>query len=119
MLHADWGAQALQACAQVQDSVLFGHKVAQLVGSAAKAKVPVLHVQEAQAVVQQVNGFKLDKSHTFAVNLFDDVSRYMQVPDEYEAPEDKEFSAPVSLSASTMCQIFPASLCQWLSSTRE
>ncbi len=48
-------------------------------------------------MVQQVNGFKLDKSHTFAVNLFDDVSRYMQVPDEYEAPEDKEFEAPVSL----------------------
>ena len=47
-------------------------------------------------MVQQVNGFKLDKSHTFAVNLFDDVSRYMQIPDEYEAPEDKEFEAPVS-----------------------
>ncbi len=55
-------------------------------------------LQEAQAVVQQVNGFKLDKSHTFAVNLFDDVSRYMQIPDEYEAPEDKEFEAPVSVS---------------------
>ena len=52
-------------------------------------------------MVQQVNGFKLDKSHTFAVNLFDDVSRYMQVPDEYEAPEDKEFEEPVSLS--TFC----------------
>ena len=52
--------------------------------------------------MQQVNGFKLDKSHTFAVNLFDDVSRYMQVPDEYEAPEDKEFTAPVSLSSSVL-----------------
>lgn len=47
-------------------------------------------------MVQQVNGFKLDKSHTFAVNMFDDVSRYMQIPDEYEAPEDKEFETPVS-----------------------
>ncbi len=64
-----------------------------------------LYMQEAQAVVQQVNGFKLDKSHTFAVNLFDDVSRYMQVPDEYEAPEDKEFKAAVSLLASTACLI--------------
>ena len=64
-----------------------------------------LYMQEAQAVVQQVNGFKLDKSHTFAVNLFDDVSRYMQVPDEYEAPEDKEFKAAVSLLASAACLI--------------
>ena len=47
-------------------------------------------------MVQQVNGFKLDKTHTFAVNMFDDVSRYMQVPDEYEPPEDKEFETPVS-----------------------
>lgn len=47
-------------------------------------------------MVQQVNGFKLDKSHTFAVNMFDDVSRYMQIPDEYEPPEDKEFETPVS-----------------------
>ena len=47
-------------------------------------------------MVQQVNGFKLDKSHTFAVNMFDDVSRYMQIPDEYEHPEDKEFETPVS-----------------------
>ena len=49
-------------------------------------------------MVQQVNGFKLDKTHTFAVNLFDDVSRYMQIPDEYETPEDKEFETPVSAS---------------------
>ena len=47
-------------------------------------------------MVQQVNGFKLDKTHTFAVNMFDDVSRYMQIPDEYETPEDKEFETPVS-----------------------
>lgn len=47
-------------------------------------------------MVQQVNGFKLDKSHTFAVNMFDDVSRYMQIPDEYEPPEDKDFETPVS-----------------------
>ncbi|CAK0783331.1 hypothetical protein CVIRNUC_006530 [Coccomyxa viridis] len=53
--------------------------------------------EEAHAVVQQVNGFKLDKTHTFAVNMFDDVSRYMQIPDEYETPEDKEFETPENL----------------------
>lgn len=67
-------------------------------------------------MVQQVNGFKLDKSHTFAVNLFDDVSRYMQVPDAYEAPEDKEFEAPVGFSGLCCSFSSPASHYQWFSS---
>lgn len=52
--------------------------------------------QEAHAVREQVNGFKLDKSHTFAVNMFDEIERYMRVPDEYEPPEEKAFQPSVS-----------------------
>ena len=70
-------------------------------------------------MVQQVNGFKLDKSHTFAVNLFDDVSRYVQVPDEYETPEDKEFESPVSLSRLHCLSRVPTSHCQCFSSIVE
>ena len=44
---------------------------------------------------EQVNGFKLDKSHTFAVNMFDEIERYMRVPDEYEQPEEKTFQPSV------------------------
>lgn len=51
--------------------------------------------QEAHAVREQVNGFKLDKSHTFAVNMFDEIERYMRVPDAYEPPEEKAFQPSV------------------------
>ena len=44
---------------------------------------------------EQVGGFKLDKSHTFAVNMFDEIERYMRVPDEYEPPEEKTFQPSV------------------------
>ncbi len=53
-------------------------------------------LQEALAVRQVVNGFKLDKSHTFAVNLFDEIDKYMRIPDVYESPEDKKFEPTVS-----------------------
>ena len=53
-------------------------------------------LQEALAVRQIVNGFKLDKSHTFAVNMFDEIDKYMRIPDVYEPPEDKDFQPTVS-----------------------
>lgn len=57
----------------------------------------LLHLtQEAQAAKQQVHGYRLDKSHVLAVNLFDDIDRYARVPDEYAAPPPKEFKATVS-----------------------
>lgn len=52
-------------------------------------------LQEAHAVRQIVNGFKLDKSHTFAVNMFDEIDKYMRIPDIYEPPEDKQFQPTV------------------------
>lgn len=56
-------------------------------------------MQEAIAVRQAVDGFKLDKLHTFAVNLFDEIDRYMRVPDEYEEPEKKDFQPTVSAAS--------------------
>lgn len=55
----------------------------------------ILLLQEAQAVREQVNGFKLDKSHTFSVNMFDEIDKYMRIPDTYEPPEDKQFQPTV------------------------
>jgi len=37
---------------------------------------------EASAAIQKANGYKLDKSHTFVVNSFEDHAKYMAVPDE-------------------------------------
>lgn len=47
--------------------------------------------QEAQAAKEQTNGYKLDKAHTFVVNMFDDFDKYAKVPDEYQPPEVKNF----------------------------
>ena len=45
------------------------------------------HVQEAAAAREQTNGFKMDKSHTWSVCMFDDFDKLDRVPDEYaEAP---------------------------------
>lgn len=54
------------------------------------------HAQEAHAARDQTNGYKLDKNHVFAVNMFDDFNKYAKVPEEYVAPEPKAFSATVS-----------------------
>lgn len=60
---------------------------------------------------QVVNGFKLDKSHTFAVNMFDEIDKYMRIPDVYEPPEDKEFQPTVSPNFHTFCSCLLAATC--------
>lgn len=52
-------------------------------------------LQEAIAARDQTNGYKLDRSHTFAVTLFDDFERYARVPDEYQEPEAKPYQPTV------------------------
>eukprot|EP00308_Calcidiscus_leptoporus_P021349 CAMPEP_0119378408 /NCGR_PEP_ID=MMETSP1334-20130426/48186_1 /TAXON_ID=127549 /ORGANISM="Calcidiscus leptoporus, Strain RCC1130" /LENGTH=665 /DNA_ID=CAMNT_0007397605 /DNA_START=14 /DNA_END=2011 /DNA_ORIENTATION=- len=43
--------------------------------------------EEATAAVAKANGYKLDKSHTFVVNSFEDFAKYTSIPDEeVEAP---------------------------------
>ncbi|XP_073111676.1 eukaryotic translation initiation factor 3 subunit B [Elaeis guineensis] len=43
--------------------------------------------QEAELAREKTNGYKLDKSHIFAVNLFDDFEKYMKVPEEWTHAE--------------------------------
>lgn len=52
-------------------------------------------MQEAQTAREQTNGYKLDRSHVFVVNMFDDFEKYMRVPDEWVAPEVKPYSPGV------------------------
>ncbi|GAB4828263.1 Eukaryotic translation initiation factor 3 subunit B [Ancistrocladus abbreviatus] len=48
--------------------------------------------QEAELAREKTNGYKLDKSHIFAVNMFDDVEKFMKVPDEWAPPETNPYT---------------------------
>lgn len=48
--------------------------------------------QEAELAREKTNGYKLDKSHIFAVNLFDDFEKYMKIPDEWTPAEIKPYT---------------------------
>ncbi|KAJ0973140.1 hypothetical protein J5N97_021099 [Dioscorea zingiberensis] len=48
--------------------------------------------QEAELAREKTNGYKLDKSHIFSVNLFDDFEKYMKVPDEWTPAEIKPYT---------------------------
>jgi translation initiation factor 3 subunit B len=52
-------------------------------------------LQEAQTAREQTNGYKLDRSHVFVVNMFDDFDKYMKVPDEWVPPESKPYTPGV------------------------
>ncbi|XP_075421716.1 eukaryotic translation initiation factor 3 subunit B [Ascaphus truei] len=45
----------------------------------------------AQDAVKNSDGHKLDKQHTFRVNLFTDFDKYMVISDEWEIPEKQPF----------------------------
>ncbi|XP_074557396.1 eukaryotic translation initiation factor 3 subunit B-like [Curcuma longa] len=47
--------------------------------------------QEAELAREKTNGYKLDKSHIFAVNVLDDFEKYMKVPEEWKASEIKPY----------------------------
>jgi translation initiation factor 3 subunit B len=55
-------------------------------------------LQEAQTAREQTNGYKLDRSHVFVVNMFDDFDKYMKVPDEWVPPEIKPYTPGVIFS---------------------
>ncbi|XP_038695162.1 eukaryotic translation initiation factor 3 subunit B-like [Tripterygium wilfordii] len=44
-------------------------------------------VQEAELAKEKTHGYRLDKSHIFAVNMFDDFDRFMKVPHQWAPPE--------------------------------
>ncbi|KAK9113958.1 hypothetical protein Syun_020755 [Stephania yunnanensis] len=48
--------------------------------------------EEAELAREKTNGYKLDKSHIFIVNLFDDIDKYMKVPDKWAPPETKPYT---------------------------
>ena len=54
-------------------------------------------LQEAQNAKEKTHGYKLDKSHIFAVNMFDDFDRLMNVKEEWEAPQTKPYVPGVCL----------------------
>ncbi|KAJ8351022.1 hypothetical protein AAFF_G00160930 [Aldrovandia affinis] len=41
--------------------------------------------------VKNADGYKLDKQHTFRVNVFTDFDKYMNISDEWETPEKQPF----------------------------
>ncbi|KAL5994877.1 Eukaryotic translation initiation factor 3 subunit B [Asimina triloba] len=48
--------------------------------------------QEAELAKEKTSGYKLDKSHIFAVNSFNDFEKYMKVPDEWTTAEIKPYT---------------------------
>uniref|UniRef100_A0A3Q4H433 Eukaryotic translation initiation factor 3 subunit B n=1 Tax=Neolamprologus brichardi TaxID=32507 RepID=A0A3Q4H433_NEOBR len=46
---------------------------------------------QALEAVKNADGYKLDKQHTFRVNLFTDFDKYMNISDEWEAPAKQPF----------------------------
>lgn len=62
-------------------------------------------IQEAQQAREQTNGYKLDRSHVFVVNMFDDFEKYMRVPDEWNPPEIKPYTPGVYFFNS-LCFLF-------------
>ena len=57
-------------------------------------------MQEAHAARDMLQGYKLDKSHTFVVNMFDEFEQFAKVPDQYEQPEEKPYRPMENLQVS-------------------
>lgn len=54
-------------------------------------------IQEAELAKEKTNGYKLDRAHIFAVNMFDDFDKFMKVPDEWAPPEHKPYTPGVTI----------------------
>ncbi|CAN6582289.1 unnamed protein product [Malus baccata var. baccata] len=48
--------------------------------------------QEAELAKERTHGYKLDRSHIFVVNIFNDFDRFMSVPDQWAPPESKPYT---------------------------
>ncbi|XP_035841422.1 eukaryotic translation initiation factor 3 subunit B-like [Helianthus annuus] len=53
--------------------------------------------QEAELAKEKTNGYKLDRAHIFAVNMFDEIDRFMKVPDEWAPPESRPYTPGVRI----------------------
>lgn len=47
----------------------------------------------AVAAVKSMNHYKLDKAHTFKVNLFTDFKKYENIPEDWEPPTPQPYKA--------------------------
>ncbi|KAL8214149.1 hypothetical protein R6Q57_003598 [Mikania cordata] len=48
--------------------------------------------QEAELAKEKTHGYKLDRAHIFSVNMFDEIDKFMRVPDEWAPPEIKPYT---------------------------
>ncbi|KAI8362858.1 translation initiation factor eIF-3b [Mortierella sp. GBAus27b] len=48
--------------------------------------------EQASLAVKLIDGYKMDKSHTLAVNRFTDVEKYSSVEEEFRSPPEEEFT---------------------------
>ncbi|XP_071813465.1 eukaryotic translation initiation factor 3 subunit B-like [Apostichopus japonicus] len=48
-------------------------------------------IENAFKAAKNMTGYKLDKSHTFAVNVFSDFENYGDIPDDWQPPEKQSF----------------------------
>lgn len=53
--------------------------------------------QHAAEAVKLTNNLKLDKNHTFQVNLFTDFTKYEDIPDEWEPPKPEPYQGQPDL----------------------
>lgn len=47
--------------------------------------------QEAELAKEKTHGYRLDKSHIFAVNMFNEIEEFMKVPDEWAPPQTNAY----------------------------
>lgn len=47
--------------------------------------------EQAQEALKNFNGHKLDKHHVFIVNMFQDIDKFLNIPDEFEEPTKGEY----------------------------
>lgn len=55
------------------------------------------HPSHAAEAIKVMNNYKLDRQHTFQVNLFTDFSKYGQIPDEWSPPEPRPYTGQSDL----------------------
>ncbi|KAI3742980.1 hypothetical protein L1987_60681 [Smallanthus sonchifolius] len=48
--------------------------------------------QEAELAKEKTNGYTLPRAHIFAVNMFDEFDKFMEVPDEWASPEIRPYT---------------------------
>ncbi|KAJ6219776.1 hypothetical protein RDWZM_005588 [Blomia tropicalis] len=46
---------------------------------------------QAQEATKNFNGHKLDKHHVFSVNMFQDIDKFLNIPDEFEEPTKGDY----------------------------